>query len=240
MINLAYVLCGLCMLFALLKAYYGANGQHFKEVSFKTLASVTFIALGVFALIYNAEPNIALYGGFVMLGGVLGLAGDIFLGVDALFKDTKEVKFVHVWGVVCFFLGHVSYMVAVLSYCDFIYWLIPFMFILPLIYIVVGITKTKIFDNKAEGSFMTLYFAALNIGIVGAINAVVQTGGNVASVLILVASSLFAFSDIMLGIAAFSNKIVLSRSASSYIVTLTYYPAQILYMLSILFVTAVQ
>ena len=91
----AYVFTGICSLFALVKAYYSANKQYYKELSFKTLASLAFIATGIFALLSN-RAAIGVYGLFILLGGVLGVMGDLFLGVDSLFGDAKEAFFVRV------------------------------------------------------------------------------------------------------------------------------------------------
>ena len=176
----AYIFSGVCALFALMKAYYGANRQYYKELSLKTMASLAFIAVGIFSLLSN-ESAIGVYGLFILVGGVLGLVGDLFLGVDSLFKDTKEASFVHAWGVVCFLLGHVAYAIAMLTRFEFKLWLIPVVFIMPLCYVVVGLTKTKIFQNKFNGIFMTVYFAALGLGVTAGINAVIVSAGSAVS-----------------------------------------------------------
>ena len=213
----AYVFTGICSLFALVKAYYSANKQYYKELSFKTLASLAFIAVGIFALLSN-RAAIGVYGLFILLGGVLGVMGDLFLGVDSLFGDAKEAFFVRVWGVVCFLLGHVSYAVAMLTAFEFELYLIPVI----------------LFDNKAQGSFMTLYFASLGLGVTAAINAAIVTGGAVISVLMLLASVLFVISDSVLGFTAFSNKRVIPTSVKAWVVPVTYYAAQLLYMMTML------
>ncbi len=229
----AYVFTGICSLFALVKAYYSANKQYYKELSFKTLASLAFIATGIFALLSN-RAAIGVYGLFILLGGVLGVMGDLFLGVDSLFGDAKEAFFVRVWGVVCFLLGHVSYAVAMLTAFEFKLYLIPVIFVMPVIYVIVGLTKTKIFDNKAQGSFMTLYFASLGLGVTAAINAAIVTGGSAISVMMLLASVLFVISDSVLGFTAFSNKRVIPTSVKAWVVPVTYYAAQLLYMTTML------
>lgn len=42
----AYVFTGICSLFALVKAYYSANKQYYKELSFKTLAICAIVYTG--------------------------------------------------------------------------------------------------------------------------------------------------------------------------------------------------
>lgn len=212
-----------------MKAYYGANRQYYKELSLKTMASLAFIAVGIFSLLSN-ESAIGVYGLFILVGGVLGLVGDLFLGVDSLFKDTKEASFVHAWGVVCFLLGHVAYAIAMLTRFEFKLWLIPVVFIMPLCYVVVGLTKTKIFQNKFNGIFMTVYFAALGLGVTAGINAVIVSSGSAVSIMLLVAAVLFVVSDCVLGFTAFSNKRVIPTSVKAWVVPITYYAAQLLYM----------
>ena len=225
----AYIFSGVCALFALMKAYYGANRQYYKELSLKTMASLAFIAVGIFSLLSN-ESAIGVYGLFILVGGVLGLVGDLFLGVDSLFKDTKEASFVHAWGVVCFLLGHVAYSIAMLTRFEFKLWLIPVVFIMPLCYVVAGLTKTKIFQNKFNGIFMTVYFAALGLGVTAGINAVIVSSGSAVSIMLLVAAVLFVVSDCVLGFTAFSNKRVIPTSVKAWVVPITYYAAQLLYM----------
>ncbi len=227
----AYVFTGICSLFALIKAYYSANKQYYKELSFKTLASLAFVAVGIFSLLSN-RAAIGVYGLFILLGGVLGVMGDLFLGVDSLFKDTKEAVFVHAWGVVCFLLGHISYAIAMLTAFELNLYLIPVIFIMPVAYIIVGVTKTKIFQNKFQGAFMTVYFASLGLGVTAAINAAIVTSGGIVSVLMLCASVLFVISDCVLGFTAFSNKRVIPTSVKAWVVPVTYYAAQLLYMLT--------
>lgn len=195
----------------------------------KTMASLAFIAVGIFSLLSN-ESAIGVYGLFILVGGVLGLVGDLFLGVDSLFKDTKEASFVHAWGVVCFLLGHVAYAIAMLTRFEFKLWLIPVVFIMPLCYVVVGLTKTKIFQNKFNGIFMTVYFAALGLGVTAGINAVIVSSGSAVSIMLLVAAVLFVVSDCVLGFTAFSNKRVIPTSVKAWVVPITYYAAQLLYM----------
>ncbi len=229
----AYVFTGICSLFALIKAYYSANKQYYKELSFKTLASLAFIAVGIFALLAN-EAAIGVYGLFILLGGVLGVMGDLFLGVDSLFKDSKEATFVHAWGVVCFLLGHISYAVAMLTAFEFKLYLIPVIFIMPIAYIAVGVTKTNIFQNKVQGGFMTIYFASLGLGVTAGINAMIVSNASPASIMMLCAAVLFVISDCVLGFTAFSNKRVIPTSVKAWVVPITYYAAQLLYMLTML------
>lgn len=229
----AYVFTGICSLFALMKSYYSANKQYYKELSFKTLASLAFVAVGIFALLAN-DKAVGVYGLFVLLGGVLGVMGDLFLGVDSLFKDTKEAAFVHAWGVVCFLLGHISYAVAMLTAFEFKPCLILVIFIMPALYVAVGVTKTKIFQNKLQGAFMTIYFASLGLGVAAAINAMIVSAAGTASIMMLCASLLFVVSDCVLGFTAFSNKRVIPTSVKAWVVPVTYYAAQLLYMLTML------
>lgn len=231
----AYIFTGFCGLFALMKAYYSANKQCYKELSLKTMASLAFIGAGIFALLSN-QRAMGVYGLFILVGGVLGLVGDLFLGVDGLFKDTKEAAFVHAWGVICFLLGHIAYAVAMLTQFEFKLYLIPVILIMPLSYIVVGLTKTKIFANKFNGIFMTVYFAALGLGVTAGISAAIVSGGSPISIMLLIAAVLFVISDCVLGFTAFSNKRVIPTSVKAWVVPVTYYAAQLLYMLTMMIV----
>ena len=77
---------------------------------------------------------------------------------------------------------------------------------------------------------MTVYFAALGWGVTAGINAVIVASGSAVSIMLLVAAVLFVVSDCVLGFTAFSNKRVIPTSVKAWVVPITYYAAQLLYM----------
>lgn len=228
----AYILSAFCMVFAFFKAFFCAKGQHFKEIACKCVASVLFVAIGICACALSGG---GVYG-FLMLGGaVMGLLGDVFLSVDDIAADKKAKDFVSYLGVLCFFAGHILYIAAFSTLKGHAWAISAAAVILPLAFIFVGKKFTRVFDNKLRGVFMCVYYLALGANIALGISHAVAVSGGVLSALIITGSVLFAFSDSMLGTFAFAKGKFLSKGVSGYIVILTYYPAQILLMMSIFF-----
>ncbi len=229
----AYIIAGFCMAFAFLKAYFAAKGQHYKEIASKSVASALFIVVGILACAHGGGGKP--YGWLMLGGGVLGMMGDLFLSFDDIADGKQSKDFVSYMGVIAFFLGHVSYICAFALLDAHTPWIISFAALMPIAYILVGKKFTRIFDNKTRGIFMTVYFLALGANIALAVSHAVAVGGGVMSALIISGSVLFALSDSLLGISSFSKGDFLPRSVSGFAVILTYYPAQLLLMLSIFF-----
>ena len=229
----AYVLAAFCMVFAFFKAFFGAKEQYYKEIACKSIASVLFVAVGILACA-KAGGNKP-YGWLMLGGAVLGLIGDLFLGVDDITESKQSKDFVSYLGVIFFFLGHVSYICAFSMLDNHVPWIIAFAVILPIAYVLVGKKFTRVFDNKARGIFMIIYFLALGANVALAISHAAAMGGGVMPALMIAGSVLFALSDSLLGISSFAKGNFLPKSVSGYAVILTYYPAQLLLMLSIFF-----
>lgn len=224
-----YLLCGLCMLSAIIKCIGEVKEKLYLEVTSKTIASFLFIAVGILsAFIYPIK-----YSFIIIVGLIFGLLGDVSLSAGNSFLHDKATKrYFDTTGVVYFFLGHICYIVAMLDVNKFLFWLIPFMFILPIIFMVLankGVVKTGKITLP-----MIIYFLALNVAVVVAINRVI-INANISSILTLIASIIFVASDTMLGLKGFAPALATKKRLFAYTVILTYYPAQLMYAISILF-----
>lgn len=85
----------------------------------KALASVGFVVLG--AMMFFACAPVSWKSTFVILGLVMGLAGDVLLDFKVVKKEKSDI-FLN-WGMLAFGLGHIFYFVyLVLTLPEFNFW----------------------------------------------------------------------------------------------------------------------
>ena len=99
--------------------------RNVKGLFVKSFVSVCYLLTCAFAILSNPEQYY--FGILVLIGGILGLMGDIFLDQKWMYeKDSDEYLKI---GFICFGLGHVFYIWALYKMVD----LEPFHRIMPLI-----------------------------------------------------------------------------------------------------------
>ena len=80
-----------------------------KTIILKTIASLFFVALGIYCAIIVPSANTA-FKVLVIMGLVFGLLGDIFLGFKYTTTKTKNIWIM--LGLFAFAFGHISYLVS--------------------------------------------------------------------------------------------------------------------------------
>ena len=65
-------------------------GYSVNNLIFKSVSSLCYLLTAVFALISN--PQAHTYGSLVIMGGALGLVGDILLDLKGIYKDYQQGK----------------------------------------------------------------------------------------------------------------------------------------------------
>lgn len=227
------ILMAVCLVMGVLKSYSRSKNYLEYELLFKTCGSLCFVCLGILSLYLSGTENMQ-YGLAIIIGLVLGLLGDIFLCLYDLLVIPKRKDFVQYVGVTFFFLGHICYMFNFLTLSDLKLYLIPFVFIMPVVYLILVFTK-KVQTNKLQTVFMTIYFLALSLILLSSVNLLITRGDRVFPIIVLSASVLFISSDIVLGLSWFAPNAKLHKNYDFYII-LSYFLAQCLYAISIYFV----
>lgn len=227
------ILMAICLIMGILKSYCRNKDYLEYELLFKTCGSLSFVCLGILSFYLSGTDNIQ-YALAVIIALVLGLLGDVFLCLYDILVIPKRKDFVQYVGVTFFFLGHICYMFNFLSLAPLKLYLIPFVVIMPIIYLILAGTK-KVQTNNLQNVFLTIYFLALNLILLAAINLVIVREDTVFPVLVLIASVLFISSDIVLGLSWFAPSAKLHKNYDFYII-LSYFAAQCMYAISIYFV----
>ncbi|MBO7318543.1 MAG: lysoplasmalogenase, partial [Clostridia bacterium] len=99
--------------------------RNVKGLFVKSFVSVCFLLTCAFATISN--PEYCYFGILVLVGGILGLMGDIYLDQKWMYEGDKD-EYLKI-GFTCFGLGHIFYIWALYKMVD----LEPFHRIMPLI-----------------------------------------------------------------------------------------------------------
>ncbi len=95
-----------------------AKGASVMRLFYKMASSLCYLLTSVFAVLQN--PDASDYGILIMMGGVLGLAGDIALDLKFIYpKDANEYLKA---GFLFFLIGHIFYNAAIIMYNPFKWW----------------------------------------------------------------------------------------------------------------------
>ena len=125
-VSVIFLVLGVVSIFFFLKEK--VKNYSVKEVAIKSLASVFFIAVAVSGWYTSFKlGNFKLFGGFVILGLLFGLLGDIYLDLKCVYP--KEDKIFTYLGFIVFGIGHIIYITGMnLQYYipgNIIYLIIP-------------------------------------------------------------------------------------------------------------------
>lgn len=229
-----YVLVAICIIFGIIKAHSRGKGNTDYELIAKTCGALTFVCLGILAF-FLSKPTInnMSYGLAIIVALILGMLGDIFLCLDGNSHPDRKNLITSI-GVLFFFLGHICYMINMLTLAPLKLYLLPTLLVFPLIYIILCLTK--VLNSKlTQNILLAIYFLALNLILVSAINLVIIQGATAFTMLLLFACVLFISSDTVLGLTWFAPKIKFPKNTDYYII-LSYFLAQCLFALTIYFI----
>jgi uncharacterized membrane protein YhhN len=162
---------------------------------------------------------------------VIALAGDIILTMPNYSRQEYSNLFQTVGGV-AFLLGHLLYIAAFFLNSKFFFYLLPVVFLLPLIYCI--LIKTKIMSPGKNVAYILAYSLVLGVLLLSVVNNLMMRSN--FSYIIFVAALLFILSDTSLFIYVYGKESLGSGFTANYLILLPYYIAQALFALSISFI----
>ncbi len=223
-----YILLGVAIIMAVIYITVELTQKPLISLYVKALASLSFIILGTYRLLYDVN-NIPEYIGWILLGLASGMIGDIVLALRPL-RPKEEDKLIIVFGIISFSIGHLFYLTALLmmstfSWISLIVGLIAFFIVVVMSYIMKF--------NMKIARIPSYVYAFLIFFMVGqSVMAGRQLNYQTSSVLFLLGAILFGVSDLILAPIYYTDK---SSKVMIALNLLTYYGAQILIALSIAF-----
>lgn len=224
-----YVLGSLSVLSAVLSGYFNVKEKAALRLMMKTAASLLFLLLGIAATAISGTYKS--YAILVICALIFGLLGDIFLAVNTLATERGQKVF-NAMGLTTFTVGHGFFIYIFLSGTHFNFYLLPLLLILPIA--LTTLVKMKIIKAGKFNIAFIAYSFILGLMAVSTVNLYINEPSSV-NAMVLAAGLLFAASDCSLVIRSYSN---LERRKVNYlifVVLITYYVAQVLFALTIVF-----
>lgn len=230
-----------------------------KAIILKTLTSMFFIATGFGALVvlvYRHQPVTLNQIGpalFILGGLIAGMVGDITLDLKIYFKTLnmkvgldKKARDSMMWtGLIAFAIGHLFYLASLLTKTEHNINLLWSAIIGVVLIGIVLIVSTKVLGFK-YGKFIVpcgIYGALLATFVVFSLFIMIEKM-SVESLVTFIGSLLFIISDLVLSMTYFSSEEKYEKEGflnpeSKFMITVnhvTYYSAQFLIAVSILFI----
>ena len=224
------VLCATMGLSLMAYVQRSLKGGYVSQQMTKAVTSLFFILIALAA--YTEHKGDTTYFSLVLLGLICSFAGDIFIQTQK--ADARYDKQMLACGIGAFFVAHCFYIAAFVHLAPFRVWDIVIFAVAYAILRLVFILAKLDFGKLLAASY--IYLGAIMLMFTKALSLTLSGGGfTTLSILLLVAASLFVVSDTILTFLNFYPPCKNNRVAAS-AVSVTYYVAQALFALSILFV----
>ena len=222
------LLIGVTIFFAISCVVLRSQNKSFEGMICKFMASFSFLSVAIYGNLVNNGSHLD-YFSLICIALLFGLFGDVFLGIKEVAPSFRK-KLIPT-GTVYFMISHIVTIVALSGLYGMAYISIPFFGVGVILAIaVIKLAKMKI--SKSLVPALCIYYGLLVWKIAFSIWLVHQEV-NTGNILILISSVLFIASDSFLGILYFTpikrKNLFVTAELS------TYYPAQILLALSVLF-----
>ena len=164
----------------------------------------------------------------LLLGLILGVLGDIGLGLKRVFKKTAHICFI--LGTIAFLLGHVAYISLFVMMAPVTLGDVLMAAALALGFIVVG-NKAHI-NYRYMRPIAYMYMATIAFMVIKAVSLLPLLGMTTSNVMVALGAVLFVISDMILAFLYFGGK---KQTYLKTINLITYYGGQLLIALSILY-----
>lgn len=227
-----YIVLAVGVVVSFVFCYQRRLGFSLKNLLFKSISSLCFLLTAVFALIGNSSAYI--YGSLIIMGGALGLVGDILLDLKGVYKQDEKTYLKG--GFIFFLVGHIFYIGALIYSVKPKWWLI---LIAAVVSILIGI-GTVLSANLMKvhyGAYrriVAIYVAFLAMTMLTSILCVFLTDFQKGYILMAIGSVLFLLSDVVLSNTFFGRG--KDKQHHLFINHFLYYAGQYLIASSVLFI----
>lgn len=113
-----YIALGIGVAVSLSFVIVRSGGNSVRNLIFKSVSSLFFMLSAVFAVIENYTAS--KYGSLIIMGGALGLVGDILLDLKGVYK--KDANEYLKGGFIFFLIGHIFYFSAMIYFNQIVWW----------------------------------------------------------------------------------------------------------------------
>ncbi|MCI6275342.1 MAG: lysoplasmalogenase [Clostridium sp.] len=221
-----YIVTGISVVIISIFIYINLKITPKQRTITKAIASLSFLAVGITSFIYGTGDKT--YGYMLLLGLILGVLGDIGLGLKRVFKKTAHICFI--LGTIAFLLGHVAYISLFVMMAPITLGDVLMAAALALGFIVVG-NKAHI-NYRYMRPIAYMYMATIAFMVIKAVSLLPLLGMTTSNIMVALGAVLFVISDMILAFLYFGGK---KQTYLKTINLITYYGGQLLIALSILY-----
>lgn len=227
-----YIVLAVGVVVSLIFCYQRRLGFSIKNLLFKSVSSLCYLLTAVFALIHNSGAYT--YGSLIIMGGALGLVGDILLDLKGVYKQDEKVYLKG--GFIFFLVGHIFYTCAVIYSLRIKWWLVLISVVVSAVigYATVAMANVMKVHYGAYRRIVAVYVAFLAMTTVISIIAVFVSSFQKGYILMAVGSVLFLLSDAVLSNTFFGRG--KDKPIHYFINHFLYYAGQYLIAASVMFV----
>ena len=227
-----YAVLAVGVIVSLIFCYERRLGFSVKNLLFKSVSSLCYLLTAVFALINN--PQAYTYGSLIIMGGALGLVGDILLDLKGLYKAQEKTYLKG--GFIFFLVGHIFYIASIIYSTKMKWYFILVSVVVSAVigFLTVASANIMKVHYGAYRRIVGIYCAFFAMSMVTAIIATITTGFQKGYLLMAVGSVLFTLSDAVLSNTFFGRG--KDKPHHLFINHFLYYAGQYLIAASVLFV----
>ncbi len=212
--------------------FFRAKGASIRNLFFKIVSSLCYLLTMVFAFNANLH-NYPAYGSLLIMGGILGLCGDIALDLKYIYPNDANSYLKA--GFLFFLVGHIFYSGAVIYHNQFKWW-----WVVVCVAIALALACTTVFTANTMkvhyGKFRKVvlsYVAFLLLTNTVSIFAAFVTK-ETSMIVMAVGSTLFTLSDVVLNFTYFGRG--WDKPVHLFVNHFLYYAGQYLIAASIIFI----
>lgn len=227
-----YIVLAVGVVVSLVFCYQRRLGFSIKNLLFKSVSSLCYLLTAVFALIHNSDAYT--YGSLIIMGGALGLVGDILLDLKGVYKQDEKVYLKG--GFIFFLVGHIFYTCAVIYSLKIQWWIILLCAVASAVIGVVTVAMANVMKVHygAYRRIVAIYVAFLAMTTLISIAAAIISGFQKGYILMAIGSVLFLLSDAVLSNTFFGRGN--DKPIHYFINHFLYYAGQYLIAASVMFV----
>lgn len=227
-----YIVLAVGVVVSFLFCYQRRLGFSLQNLLFKSVSSLCFLLTAVFALIYN--PGAFTYGSLIIMGGALGLVGDILLDLKGIYKEHENIYLRG--GFIFFLVGHIFYTGSIVYSVKMKWYLVLISAVVSLIIGIVTVAMANVMKVHygAYRRIVAVYVAFLVMTTIISIISVIISGFQKGYILMAVGAVLFLLSDLVLSNTFFGRG--KDKPHHFFINHFLYYAGQYLIAASVLFV----
>ena len=227
-----YIVLSVGVVVSLVFCYQRRLGFSIKNLLFKSVSSLCYLLTAVFALIDNV--NARTYGSLIIMGGALGLVGDILLDLKGIYKNDERVYLKG--GFIFFLVGHIFYIAAIVYSIKLKWWIVLLGAAVSAVIGVLTVLSANLMKVHygAYRRIVAVYVAFLAMTTIMSATAMIVSSFEKGYVLMAVGSLLFLLSDAVLSNTFFGRG--KDKKHHLFINHFLYYAGQYLIAASIMFI----